>query len=97
MNELTKNLMCVVMRDGIEIWIDEDKVDALQKMLEKNRFVRIGKQVINVADVSGVYEAKTMEEKTRRKNGQWKCEAGYWHEKNQECGHHNLPGYFSNT
>jgi len=86
-NEISKNLICILMRSGIEIWIDAEKFDNLQESLEKNRFIRIVDQIINSADVSGVFDAKTMEEKTRRKNGQWKCHANYWHNKGEECAH----------
>ena len=32
-------------------------------------------QIINKADISGIFNAITMEDKTRRKNGDWKCES----------------------
>ena len=86
--EITKNLMCILMRDGVEIWIEEEKLETLKEMIETRKFVSIGKEMINTVDISGIYEAKTMEEKTRRKNGQWKCKFGYWHQnKNEECAH----------
>ena len=33
MNELTKNLMAIVLRNDIEIWAEEDKIKNLQKIL----------------------------------------------------------------
>jgi hypothetical protein len=86
--ELTKKLMCILMREKAEIWIEKDKLEPLMGMLETKRFVNIDGQIINTADISGIYSAETMEDITRRKNGQWKCEAGnYWHNKGEICAH----------
>lgn len=89
--ELTKNLMCILMREKAEIWIEQEKLESLMDMLEKQRFIRIGKEIINTADISGIYTAETMEDITRRKNGQWKCKEGnYWHDKGEQCGHKGI-------
>jgi hypothetical protein len=85
MNELSKNLKCICLRNNIEIWLEADKLEPFISAIEKNKFVRIENQVINTADVVGIFEPATMENLTRRKNGQWKCEFGIWHEKGQRC------------
>jgi len=86
--EITKKLMCILMREKAEIWLEKDKLDSLMKALETKRFVKVGDQIINTADISGIYTAETMEDITRRKNGQWKCKQGnYWHERGEQCGH----------
>lgn len=83
--ELAKNLICISMRNGIQIWVDEEKVDALQAQMEKAKFIKISNQIINTADIVGIFNAETMQETTRHKNGQWKCNQGQWHEKFEKC------------
>lgn len=79
--ELSKKLVCVSMRNGAEVWIEEEKLGNLESMLEKSRFIKIDGQLINSADVVGVFDANTMADVIRRKNGQWKDEKGGWHDK----------------
>ena len=86
MNELTKNLRCVVAREGIEIWLEAEKVESLLAEIEKGRkFVQIGDEILNTFEIQGVFTPKQMEEKNRRKNGEWKCESDNWHNKGENC------------
>ena len=90
MTELSKSLMCVLMRSGVEVWMEEAKAQKLIGILNNPdcpRFIDYGGEKLNVADISGVFRASTMEEKTRRKNGEWKCSAGEWHERFEKCSH----------
>lgn len=86
--ELSTNLMCVQFRSGVEIWLEKDRADKLQKVLleGKNQFIEYDGQVLNRADIVGVFDANTMVEATKRKNGEWKCNKGVWHQKFQDCG-----------
>ena len=89
-NEISKSLLCVQMRSGVEIWLEEDTAANLQRALQAittSKFVMTpdGRQTINTADIVGVFLASTMEEHTRRKNGEWKCHFGEWHVRRQEC------------
>lgn len=88
MTQLSKNLMCIVMRGGIELWLEDEFVGGLKSILLKSngsKFLEIGSEVINSADIVGIFEAETMSELTRRKNGEWKCDKGNYHLKNQDC------------
>ncbi len=92
--QITKNLKCICLRNGAEIWVEEERINALidnLMVLQDNKFIKIGEEVVNTADIIGILSAKTMEEITRRKNGQWKCQYGYWHAKQEECAHHLMP------
>lgn len=85
-NQLAKAMMCIQMRSGVEIWIEEDKAERLQDVLEKiteSKFIRFEKQTFNTADVVGVFLAGTMSDTTRRKNGMWQCQNGNWHDKGE--------------
>ena len=80
--------MCIQMRSGVEIWAEAEKVLPFQEDLEKTKqhfFGRFNGETVNSADVVGVFKADTMQEYTRRKNGQWKCNGGSWHDKGEKC------------
>ena len=87
MNDLTKQLMCVVMRNGVELWLEDDRAVKLKLLLVegKTQFIEYDGELLNRADIVGVFKAPTMEELIRRKNGQWKCKYNIWHEKHTEC------------
>lgn len=84
--EITKNLRCILLRNGIEIWEEKDKTNKLQDLLSNikvSTFVHFEDMSINTADIVGIFDPKTMDNYSRRKNGEWKCREGVWHEKGQ--------------
>jgi len=87
--KLSKNLQCVCVRNGIQIWLEQDRVENLKanlKKLEKSTFIELpGGQVVNSADLTGIFSAKDIEELTHRKNGEWKCRYGNFHQKYEKC------------
>lgn len=87
MTELSKNLVCIVIRGGIQIWVERDRSENMIAILtapNPPQFVKYEDRLINRADVVGVFTALDLEEHTRRKNGEWKCEYN-WHSRNQLC------------
>lgn len=89
MNELSRRLLCISMRNNVEIWVEEDRAKNLVETLERStthKFIRIDSELLNSADVVGVFTAQTMSDATRRKNGMWQCAQGGWHDKGErEC------------
>lgn len=88
MNELSKDLLCIYMRFGLEIWVEREralKFYALLGQPNAPQFTEIDGNLVNRADVAGVFTAASMDEFRRRKNGEWKCYRGTWHEKRVEC------------
>ncbi len=86
--ELSKSLFCVSMRNGVEIWMEQDRIKKLQSILESisgTKFINFDDQTINTADLVGVFAAGTMEDHTRRKNGNWKCAYNFWHDRGIKC------------
>lgn len=80
--------MCIQMRSGVEIWKEKDEVEKLQEVLSaitKSTFVHFGEMTINTADIVGVFDSGTMESSTRRRNGDWQCKYGFWHNRNEKC------------
>lgn len=85
MNEITKKQMCVLMRSGIEIWLDEDRAENLIKSMETSKFIRLEGSVVNTYEIIGIYTPEHMEDVKRHKNGQWKCKLASWHDRGEKC------------
>ena len=84
--QLTKRLLCISMRNNVEIWVEEDRAKNLVETLERStshKFIRVDSELLNSADVVGVFTAQTMSDATRRKNGMWQCSQGNWHDKGE--------------
>ncbi len=96
-NKVSKNLHCICLRNGVEIWIENDRLGKLKEAITASaghKFVEIDDEFINTADLVGVFSATTMDEVARRKNGQWRCQHGVWHDKAKKCECHinNMSG-----
>lgn len=94
--EISKNLQCILIRGDIEIWLENKRIENLKRELEtlnENRFVEVDGSVINTADLVGIFSAEKMEEKTRRKNGEWRCKYGEWHSRGEKCTCYELKRY----
>ena len=84
MTKLAKQLLCVCMRNGVQLWHEKERIEKLQSILEKStghHFITFDDQTINTADIVGIFSADTMQDLNRRKNGQWQCHVGTWHDK----------------
>ncbi len=82
--EVSKNLMCVLMRSGVEIWLENDRVEFLKNILQtakESKFVDLDGQFLNTADISGIFTPEAMEDRKRRKNGEWQDKNGSWHQR----------------
>lgn len=88
MNDLAKNLRCLILRNGVEIWKEHERLENLSKELvggQRVGFIRIDDELVNAADIVGIFTPQTMDELTKRKNGYWKCESGKWHARLKKC------------
>jgi hypothetical protein len=88
--EITKPQKCIVMRNGAEIWINEDKVNQIEEILgnlKESKFIFLDGRTFNTADITNILLPEDMTDITRRKNGMWKCKYGHWHEKFEQCSH----------
>lgn len=84
---ITTPQLCVVIRGGLELWIDADRRETLKAAIANPsaRIIDIHGQLVNTFEIIGVFTPEAMEEKRRRKNGQWTCELGTWHDKGNVC------------
>ena len=92
--EITKKQKCLIQRNGIEIWLDEDKANALQQILDnitEHKFIRFNGRSINTADCTGVYLPEDIEDLKWRKNGYWKCNNSIWHPKGVSIPKNTVP------
>jgi len=96
MKQLSKNLKCIRMRSSVEIWVEDDRIQELKKIIngiKTSKFIDIGDDWINTADIEGIYSPKTMEDFTKRKNGQWLCKYGIYHNRYEKCNCYELKKY----
>ena len=88
MTEISVNLMCISIRSGVQIWVEQSRAATLQCILStltQHKFVEFEGQTFNTADLVGVFTPESMDELTRRKNGQWQCKHGEWHGRGEDC------------
>lgn len=87
MNELANPQVCILTYTDIEIWIDEAESQSIRQAASAPdaKFIEVRGQFIAISAIAGIHTPTFMEEKTRRKNGQWKCKQNQWHEKNKPC------------
>ena len=86
--EISKSLRCVLLRNGVEIWREQDRMEVLGESLigsQKVGFIKVDGEIINAADITGIFTPETMDALTRRKNGQWRCVLGQWHDRGARC------------
>lgn len=86
MNTLTDKRWFLYFK-GFQIWINDQQAEQVRKLMAKGaEYVDVEGSMIPLDDVALLKgEYNTLAEKVKR--GAWMCEYGYWHEKNDQCGH----------
>jgi hypothetical protein len=88
MARLAKNLVCIVVRNGIWVWVEQERAKILINVLGQNncpQFITYEGRMINKADITGIFLPEDIDAYTRRKNGQWQCDKGKWHNRGVAC------------
>lgn len=86
MNELSINLRCVLLIGGLEIWLEEERAQNLEKLMETVKYARLENSIIAVSQIAGIFSPEHMNEFKRLKQGQWHCMKGnQWHDKGEKC------------
>lgn len=91
--EITNPQMCLLMRSGIQLWIDLEKAEKIKPLIGKGIQIDIDGEVINGSDISGLYNPQTIYELNKSKSGQWKCEHLNWIPRGKKCQCLNKPEY----
>lgn len=87
-NELATKQRCVLMRSGVQLWIEEEKAIALSVDIQQGAvkgFVLIDGETINTNDIVGIHTPQVIYELNKSKSGQWKCEHGNWIPRGRKC------------
>ena len=97
-NEITNLQLCIVMRSGHEVWVDNNKSGQLKNILLNitgSKFIELGDEMFNTADVVGIFNPKTMGDLIRRRKGEWQCKYGEWHGLKEicECGKNHIQNF----
>jgi hypothetical protein len=90
MTELTDRVYCVLLRSGVEIWVNDERGKNVKGVLSNGgdvKFLEINDEFVSVSAIEGIFTAESMKTKERTKRGDWQCGFGYWHIKGQECAH----------
>lgn len=95
MNRQLQQERWFVYYQGYKIWITDEQAEQIKKAID-NGYDR------EVIDIAGrliptryltLLKAEDNNLLEREKKGDWKCDAGYWHTKGEECGHGILNNY----
>jgi hypothetical protein len=87
--EIQNNSMCVMLKSGITLWLNERQIEKLKNVLliATPKFIEIDDMIILSTDIRGIFPVQIIEELEKRKNGEWKCDFGHWHHRGEQCGH----------
>ena len=56
-------------------------------MGKESKFIELDGEVLNTADIVGIFSPQTVENMIRRKNGQWQGKDGKWYNRGDRvCG-----------
>jgi len=88
--EITNKTKCLLTREGIEIWIDENQAEKISELIltaKNNKLIEIDGETISIGSISGIYSGQIIENLRRKKQGDWECEYCHrWHKRGEECG-----------
>ena len=91
-NEIQEGKRPLVMKSGLIHWLTEDTAANLENSLAEQQahgFIKITELgiTINTADIGdGILTMVQYQALLKKKQGEWQCEEGTWHTKNQrEC------------
>lgn len=94
--ELSLPQECIVLRNGMKHWVSVETAEKIKSILASGngKFIRIEETniMINIADVTGVFNPQAMEDYDRTKQGQVQCKYGNWHSRDEvcQCGWHKV-------
>lgn len=87
--ELAREERIIYMKSGLPHFVETERVAPLEKLLESgsgHRFVKLPNgQVINTAEIEGIYTIERYAELQKIKEGYRCCEYGKWHARKEEC------------
>ena len=90
--EITKPQMIIEERSGLKLSLDKENVEIFMQECEKKKFVCVGGEWINTADIKGVFYPETISLRDKMKRGIKYCNGDGKHPKvelqqGQRCGY----------
>lgn len=86
--DLANPQKCIVLRNGLEVWVDFEKANEIEIDWVAGKLkgpFRVSGRVLNTADITGIVLPEDMVDMRKRKNGEWKCHRGTWHDRGAKC------------
>lgn len=89
MTELALQTYVVICRQTGVYYIDKQKANKLEEYINSNnppKSVKISPDAtVMISDIVGIVSANRYDEIKRERKGQWKCNQGVWHAKDEVC------------
>lgn len=87
MTQAITDKMWFIHYRGFQVWLNESQAEQVRRIMRDGKeVVEIDGRMIPTRDMALLKgDDNTLAEHI--KHGDWKCEYGHWHEKNQGCGH----------
>jgi hypothetical protein len=87
MNEITRPQLCLLLKNGMQIWQDKEKLELLRSRLESRRegFISVDGEFLSISEIAGIFSPERMKEYTMKKNKQWQCKFQFWHNYTEKC------------
>lgn len=83
-----KEPYCLILKNGIKIWLPNESGEALMKILEG---IKVHQSLVfqgfsfNTAEHVGVFPQFVMMDLDKEKSGYWRCSKLKWHAKGEPC------------
>jgi hypothetical protein len=85
---ITDKTFVLMTKRGYRIWLTPQQANAIKiVLLRGEKFISVDDFFFNSQDISFILPASEIDREDRIKKGEWQCQYGYWHSKNEECGH----------
>lgn len=92
--EITDKVFVVMLKGGYKCYLNERQKDVIgEGIILKKTFVKVDNFLFKTEDISFVLPASEIEREDKVKKGDYKCDYGFWHTKNEACGHGEIEKY----
>lgn len=81
-NEISTQQKVVITRNGSTFYVSLDRADKLQLLLlspNKPDYIELDDTLIAIREITMIAPASKVEDLNKRKQGQWQCQHGHWH------------------
>ena len=83
--------MCIILRNGIKIWVKPEVAEAVMKAIEQDqKLVRVGGNFVNTVDITAVVKPEVVSAWVNEKRGLWQTKGGDWVTKKEGLGLDNF-------